>query len=473
MAAPQAETSPIQGTFLLDDSDAESAAPTDPSVTYGAEPFATFRNRIHELTINVIWPNAASDQITIERLTSGGYNRTFGITWDVDNHKLQHVVRVPWFADDDYAAQVAPLDFVAKYTKIPTAKIIQYDTTTENPLESPYMIQDRVSGVGLASLVDNKIPPHGWQKLAKELGDITRQMMSTRSTVAGTIVLSPDGLRGLHVAPFRTSPEASPAETSRPYTPCGPSQISSQSVASLLINMFEFQRQKELDQGPYVVDFPGPWHGFITMTKKLEEMGYFQDVDYCLCHLNLFPRNVIVDPSVFGTLNKKNKIAAILDWDSALLAPTFMACRPPAWLWNNEQLLEESFDESETKTKVEPSTEEGAEIKRIFDEAAGETYMFFAYNPVYKVARRLFQFGMTGISRADEFKMAHDLWDEWGVMKEGGGSTKGDGLTTEQLVAQAVGEEGPQSHPVLTSEKKKEGLRRNWKKRLKKRCIVM
>ncbi|KAK4163143.1 hypothetical protein QBC43DRAFT_67617 [Cladorrhinum sp. PSN259] len=492
MAAPQ-QVSPVQETFLHDDSDTASEAGSEsPSVMYQAEPFDTFKTRIHELTLTQIWPNANSDQITIERLRSSGFNRIIGITWDVDNHKLQHVVRVPWFPDDDLAAQAAPLDLIKKHTKIPCAKIIQYDLSTENPLESPYMIQDHVPGVDLHSLmhnqetgkVDNKISHHGWQKLARELGSITRQMLSTRSTVAGTIVLSPDRAKSLHIAPFPTTTSDSASTTSRPYISCVQSEITPSRISDLLTSLFTFEREKELAEGTRA-DLPSPWPHLITLTSELYSQGHFQNLNYALCHPDLLPRNILVSPQFLsGTRSStKSSIAAILDWDSALLAPSFMACRPPAWLWNHGEEYEvaqsNEADESERNTKVEPNTREGEIIKQIFDEAAGEEYVRLAYDPVYVLLRQLFKFAIGGVNNSDQLELARRLVEEWEEIKRGKNLKEGDDEGADEaengllspITEQPSAQESP--HQIRTqtqSEGEKKGkVAKIWKKR----CVVM
>ncbi|CEI60364.1 unnamed protein product [Fusarium venenatum] len=61
------------------------------------------------------------------------------------------------------------------------------------------------------------------------------------------------------------------------------------------------------------------------MASELEASGWFANQHYySLAHLDLAPRNILVDPT-----SNKAIISAILDWDSAILAPMFMSCAPP------------------------------------------------------------------------------------------------------------------------------------------------
>jgi len=70
------------------------------------------------------------------------------------------------------------------------------------------------------------------------------------------------------------------------------------------------------------------------MTHELDAGGYFSQVWYSLAHLDLAPRNILIDVDTdTDTARSTNIITAILDWDSAMLAPCFLSCYPPVWLW--------------------------------------------------------------------------------------------------------------------------------------------
>jgi len=83
------------------------------------------------------------------------------------------------------------------------------------------------------------------------------------------------------------------------------------------------------------------------MTKELHALGYLQDTSLTLCHLDFEARNILIDPS-----NNVQPISAILDWDSAVFAPAFMACTPPMWLW----AWKEDEDEDERDANNTPDT---------------------------------------------------------------------------------------------------------------------
>lgn len=428
MAAGDAPSRSVVETFLRDDSDNESdGVSQSDSVFFNAEPFDTFLHRVRELVLTAVWPNATSEQVTVERMASGRFNRIIGISWNVDRHILQHILRIPWYSGNgDIGDQVAPLKFVRQQTKIPAPTIIEYDCTSDNALGSSYMIQDRITGVSLHGMTTPvmNVPHAGWLKLAHELGEVYRQMLVVRSTAAGRLVLSSDGLgSSIHVAPFGTSDRPSLAQ---PYAAAAPYQISSDAALALIKGQLDFRQQKHAANKP--ARSRNEYQDLFVMAQELAGAGYFNDLDCCLCHLEILPRNILVDPSIAGTRNTGSKIAAVLDWHSAILAPSFMACTPPAWLWSHDDVSDNEDKEhinelDESRYNLNPKTEESKVIKRVFDEAAGPEFVYYAYDPVYRLARRLFRFALGGVQSIDEYDAYRSMMLEWQRMKTNEDST--------------------------------------------------
>lgn len=115
----------------------------------------------------------------------------------------------------------------------------------------------------------------------------------------------------------------------------------------------------------------------------MDELGFLGDGQNCLCHFDLAARNILIEISPDGSPT----ISGIVDWDSAVFAPTYVACAPPVWLWSDP----EQYDD-EGNAKEEPSTAEQEEIKEIFDDVVGFDWTWFAYQPEYRLAIELFHF---------------------------------------------------------------------------------
>ncbi|KAH7017145.1 hypothetical protein EDB80DRAFT_747407 [Ilyonectria destructans] len=134
--------------------------------------------------------------------------------------------------------------------------------------------------------------------------------------------------------------------------------------------------------------------------------GWFADTHYSLAHLDLAPRNILINP----TLDVQTPIiSAVLDCDNAVLAPMFMSCAPPMWIWawNDDE------DEDERTANDEPPTQEGVQLKLTFEEAAGPDYVRFAYKPAYRLVRRLLRFAIDGMRSNEDFEEAEAMLQEW------------------------------------------------------------
>ncbi|KAI0186312.1 hypothetical protein EV127DRAFT_439024 [Xylaria flabelliformis] len=104
-----------------------------------------------------------------------------------------------------------------------------------------------------------------------------------------------------------------------------------------------------------------------------------------------------------------NIISGILDWDSAILAPMFMSCKPPLWLWG----WKEDEDEDERTANEEPPTAELRQLKKLFEDAAGPDYLRFAYQPAYRLARQLVSLMINGLRSNEDFYGADTMLKEW------------------------------------------------------------
>ncbi|PSS07128.1 hypothetical protein M430DRAFT_23281 [Amorphotheca resinae ATCC 22711] len=145
------------------------------------------------------------------------------------------------------------------------------------------------------------------------------------------------------------------------------------------------------------------------MTSELDSDGWLGSNQNSLCHLDLAPRNILVNPAPDDA--QVFEISAILDWDSAVFAPSFMSCAPPLWIWAWND------DEDERTADNDPPTPELRQLKHLFDNAAGSDYVYFAYEPPYRLARRLVYFAIHEIGYNEEVKKASEMLKEWADMR--------------------------------------------------------
>ncbi|KAI1181370.1 hypothetical protein F5B17DRAFT_453148 [Nemania serpens] len=150
---------------------------------------------------------------------------------------------------------------------------------------------------------------------------------------------------------------------------------------------------------------------FTAMASELDEDGWFANDHYSLAHLDLHPRNILVNPTSDTEIPI---ISGVMDWDNAILAPMFMSCQPPLWLWG----WKHDEDEDERTANDEPPTVESRELKRLFENAAGPEYLRLAYKPAFRLARQLFSFALNGVRSNEQFKEADTMLQEWEVIRQ-------------------------------------------------------
>ncbi|KAF7559792.1 hypothetical protein G7046_g4348 [Stylonectria norvegica] len=412
------------------DSDLDCVSETS-TVSWSKESFAAFKLRVLEFACDSIWPDAAAEDIIVERLRGGGFNHIIGLTRHFPNDSgkdISYILRIPRLANEatQIDRDVAALLFVQRHTDIPVTSVVAYDETDSNKLGCPYMIQKRAAGRNL--LFSWRGLDHDQKcRFARELGTVYCQMLSVRSKNAGVLAFSENdktlkasleiaalGSGKLLMASTGTLVE-SPADlpeylrviTLYDNTPAV------QSITELVTPYFQAQKAASLEGSSNLVD-PMLTDAFCKMACELEAGGWFDDIPNALAHLDLFPRNVLIHPD---SENSQPILSCIMDWDSAILAPAFMTCVPPKWIW----AWDDGEDETPLAADYVPATPEECQLKQLFEEAAGPLYMRFAYEPAYRLARRLLRLAFEHGIRNDDgesFKEAKDMLEEWETIRE-------------------------------------------------------
>lgn len=149
------------------------------------------------------------------------------------------------------------------------------------------------------------------------------------------------------------------------------------------------------------------WNGFAAISKSLHERGWL-DGPFALMHGDLLPYNLLVDVRGSKTVD----ISGILDWDSAIFAPKFMAYRAPLWLWLHADDGGDA-DEIEWNANLEPTTVRERELKQVFKNVASEEQTKFAFALEAMLARRLFQILKDGVFSSTAIEEAEAIIQEW------------------------------------------------------------
>lgn len=150
----------------------------------------------------------------------------------------------------------------------------------------------------------------------------------------------------------------------------------------------------------------------------MDALQLFRSDPNCLCHIDLHPRDIMVEIQSDDSLNA----TAILDWDKAVFAPNFVNCEPLGWLWGYS--VDEYVDEDDLipwPYEVEgasgfPGTAEQQELKRVFEVYAGPEYASLAYNEHSRLSRGLFRIATLGLEASHHWKAAKRILREWDVL---------------------------------------------------------
>lgn len=420
-----------------------SASSESSSTVWGHESFVHFQPKASAFARSIVWPHSnPKDEITVERLRGGGYNRIIGLTLipsagalpdegapdggapdsqDVKTPSseatIRYILRIPRAqytkVDDDVAALLFVhqlLNGSPEMPKIPVPKVILFDWTSDNCLESHFMVQTRLRGRPLLDVYP-ELSHEQKRRVARELGQVFRRMFAVSSTQAGKLVL-PDDDRTLdaelHVAAWEDPEDGL-------YLPEGPRTVrkstpyrsgpATESILDVLKPIFQEGRDKSVPQDGYVADRFGQ---FCNMVTEMDAAGYFKKLDrhFTLSHLDLEPRNILAVPA---SDTDSPIITGILDWDSAILGPAFMTCSPPMWIWH--WTGDEEGDER--MANDEPSSHEQRELKAEYEASAGMEYMQYAYHPAYSIARRIVRYAIYYEHDAEDMAKIDILLEEW------------------------------------------------------------
>ncbi|KAK4452506.1 hypothetical protein QBC34DRAFT_492073 [Podospora aff. communis PSN243] len=398
------------------DDDTASVTSCTSTVEWDQEPYETFQHKVLACAKQVLWPATDPADVVATRMTGGGYNRIIGLS--IRNRKgrqtKRRVIRVPRFDETaNVAKDVAALQFVKQRTSIPVPRVVGFSATHDNELGLPCMIQTRLKGEKALHVYGN-YNHQARCTFAVELGGVFRQILATQSPIPGVPVFAQTG--GDNPPPLGTEVQIAPFPEAGPQHGISFEDCSTRepmSVLQFIETMIE--HRKQVDHS----DTQDPWFEFdlldslLGVAREMSKHGYFDKVPHTLVHQDLQIYSIMASDAPFPG---DSALTAIIDWDEACLAPAFMTCIPPQWLWGWDEELDEL---DETKADDTPEDVENREIKRLFEEAAGPLYERFAYDPVYRVARIVTKYCFTPLGHNAHAEEIDAAVDEWKSIKAG------------------------------------------------------
>ncbi|KAL8940720.1 MAG: hypothetical protein Q9216_002671 [Gyalolechia sp. 2 TL-2023] len=374
------------------------------TLTYSHTPFDQYATQVRQLC-RLLWPSATEDFV-IERLQGGSYNRIIGITVppSVGSDQGSYILRVPRFDQGQQESEIAILRYVRDHTSIPVARVTHSDPTRDNPLDSSYVIQSRIPGRTLYHTYRSL--NHEQQKsVAADVGRIFLAQQAVRNEKAGVVKASTnkDDTYTYDVGRFAVDPEPDMVMQDEISLETSP-------VLNMFRDMFKRWDASVMQFYPAAGIKAQLFRQLTTVAGEMDAAGLFKDMPFCLCHLDLEPRNVIVDYDS----DSSARISGVLDWDSAVFAPIFAACSPPSWIWS----WEENEEEDKAKANDTPATAEMQELKQIFEQTVGPQFLIYSYDARYRQARELFELALHGIVTSEAWDSAKSLIDKWASTEE-------------------------------------------------------
>ena len=408
------------------------------TIGYNQEPWDEYRSRVEKLC-NSLWPVPKSisarlskrlrtkkllrsilppSQVpTIERLQGGDYNRITGLTLPLPKGRgtQKLILRTNRWGEGRPDREAAILDYVRQKTTIPVPEVVKKDFTCNNALEKAYVIQKRIPGGDLNSIWESL--SHSQRcSVARELGCVVKTLLSLESSVPGLIeaVPKPTGF----ASDFRIVP-LEVKEPGEEATEEQASELSSQESLPLTHQTigeffkFQFGRWLAMAQTRPFERVTNLFTRLLEIVCEMNCMGLFNSATYCLCHVDLHSRNIMAQVQSDGSI----KITGILDFDEAVMAPKFVNCQPPWWLWHEEgdERVDEEVDWPYELAAAPdfPHKAENQELKCLFEEHAGSEWRNMAYDEHSRLSRCLFILAKEGLESSEHFKAADRIIREW------------------------------------------------------------
>ncbi|KAG9009157.1 hypothetical protein FRB90_008527 [Tulasnella sp. 427] len=380
-----------EATYLVRDAEYvdsdHSSASTE--VYEDQRPFTSHAPLICKLAEELFYPDKVAE---IEHMRGGGFNRVTGVTLSTGRRL---VIRSPRFNEEadqvDVLDQAAVLRYLKTHSSIPLPNILYFSGSSDNHIQWPYMVQDRVEARSLHWFLSN-LEPNDLMSMAREVVEVTSRICSTAFPSAGVIHANApprtDGIRftlpGLaHEVP---TPETPYYDASSFLSDCFNTQISS--------------RRAVYASDTWVTGYLKRIKAF-AMELAVEKPFTNR---FSLWHPDFEPRNILARKLDSGEF----VIEAVLDFDGAVSAPIEMAWTLPHWLWTWDAELRHGDVERADET---PEDDERQMVKDFVEtEMERRVPGFMEVWRTGKSARELFYFALNGFNHGQHlFKRANAL----------------------------------------------------------------
>jgi aminoglycoside phosphotransferase (APT) family kinase protein len=416
-----------------DSADGASIVSETPTTEYEQEPYETYRHKASQLILD-LFPGYCAEDVQIERMAGGAYNRVIGVTlhkakpeypWysvqgirkmlqpcltgrkpKRSSQPKQFILRIPRSPTQSMHHQVTTLAYLGHIKfPYPVPKVVVCDSTAENSLGQAYMLQERLPGQLLSSLYEEL---NQAQRLSaiRAISSIILDLAKIKNRCPGIISVR-NTTYDLKHDMIRLEPV---------LIPCSQRTLPSNQLATpqttkdFLLDIVTRQRAHAA-----TIALPACkeiWERVVSMIHTLHRLDFLPDTDaFHLHHGDLHPRNILI--RITSPISVE--VTGIIDWDLALFAPKIMSTRAPFFAWNGEN----GDEEEDGDALVEPDDEEMKGIKRAFEWAVGPEFLEQAYKPELVLMRRLWHILLRGLTNGGDIFLAEKIVGEFEGLHSG------------------------------------------------------
>ncbi|KAF2831610.1 hypothetical protein CC86DRAFT_283194, partial [Ophiobolus disseminans] len=348
----------------------------------------------------------SSEEVQVEEIGEGSYNRVYGLTIPVrpppsnpgtirvlrtGQNTEQFVLRIPINREEmgedvaeEISREIATLRVVNTRLQIETPRLIQYSTRAENILGKPYVIQTRLRGRSLFDLWESL----NNDQLASAIHQITGIVEHITGFGRGWTSCGPQVL-----SKFPNPVFVAPTTWSAPLTTPTVFQMPIEWMVEQSVRWMAYEQAEEVDEYQLI------WSELVKIARSLDREGWLGR-DFKLMHNDLYARSIMA-----VVVNDRTvEITGVLDWDRACFAPESVALRAPYWAW--------SKDDSEDSVNDELFYPDDEACKNAFLEAASEDFKKFSFSAKAILVRKLFKHFVWGVMHPQQQAGARELIDD-------------------------------------------------------------
>lgn len=322
---------------------------------------------------------------------------------------MQSILRIPRDPDrhsvKDQAAIFRFAQVLSTHFEVPTE--VHVDSTCNNILSTPFLIQHRIPGTCLEELYGT-LNHQQKMSVALHIGKVVYELSKHYYSFPGVFdpysVSENNSGKGVRIFKTEIDEDKVPSTLATRQTP-------------LEVLQSKFQDWKTLGADP---DYPDEeeWLPFsklvqIAQEQHIEHSTWSPENKFFVNHGDLYPRNIIARI----VNDHKVEIMGIVDWDLLNFAPAVIAFQPPYWLWKSDQQGEEQAELSQfwSEERYNAITFEEKQIRAVFEARAGIEVTKYADNDATVLANKIWDWAHNGIMGNDVIDLADEVVKRWEV----------------------------------------------------------